>query len=263
MSRATGVLVANVLARSPASQAGLQPGDILTEYDGQALPESRAPEDIPVFNRLVLNTPLNESVTLKGTRAGKSMTWRLTTLEREPNQARESELAEWGLTVRDLTRMSALEAQRVNQHGVIVDSIRPGGPSAEAKPPLRPGDIIVRFADQPVAGVEDLERHTRQFTNGLSEPKPVLVTFERDLEQLVAAVKLGPDENHDRPARPARAWLGVETQVLSRDLSEVLNVSGKKGVRVTKVIPASPAANAGVQVGDLGRGRDQRQHARG
>jgi len=251
MTQAKGVLVGNLLADSPASRAGLKPGDIITDYNGQALPESRAPEDIPIFNRYVLNTPLQDSVVLKGMRDQKPMTWRLTTVEREPNEAREMELGTMGLTVRDFTRVSALEAQRAGKRGVLVDSVRSGGPSAEAKPPLRSGDIIVRFGEHAIADVKELNRRTTQFTNGLTDPKPVLVTFERGLEELVAVAKIGPEARPDRPARPAKAWIGVETQVITRDLAEVLDLAGKKGVRVTKVNDGSPAANAGVKVGDV------------
>ncbi len=251
MTTDKGVLVANVLPDSPAKAAGLQAGDFVTYYDGKALPESRSPEDIPVFNRLVLTTPVGAKVALKGVRGGKPMQWRLTTMEREPNQAREGELENWGLTVRDFTRMSALEAERPDRKGVQVDSVRAGGPCAESKPALRADDIITRVGERQITRVEDLRRFTREWTNGLEEPKPVLVTFLRGTEELVTVPRIGPEVRENKPARPAKAWLGVETQVLTRDIAEALDLEGKKGVRVTKVVPASPAEKAGAKVGDV------------
>src|SRR5262249_40418899 len=154
MSKAAGVLVANVLPGSPAQQAGIEPGDSITDYNGVPVPESRAQEDIPVFNRMVLTTPLGTRITLKGMHARKPVTWQLPTTEGEPNEAREAALSNWGLTVRNFTRVSALENQRKDKSGAQVDSVRQGWPAAEAKPPLRADDIITKVAGQPVAGVE-------------------------------------------------------------------------------------------------------------
>jgi serine protease Do len=116
---------------------------------------------------------------------------------------------------------------------------------------LRAEDIITRVGNCEINNVEDLRRFTREWTKGLSEPKPVLVTFLRGSEELMTVPKIGPEVQEDKPARPAKAWLGAQTQVLTRDLAEALDLEGKKGVRVTKVLPASPAEKAGVKVGDI------------
>lgn len=52
------------------------------------------------------------------------------------------------------------------------------------------------------------------------------------------------------------AWLGVEMQALNRDLAQVNNVSdltrnGETGALVSYVYPDSPAAKAGIEVGDI------------
>jgi serine protease Do len=117
MSREKGVLVANVLPDSPSRSAGVQPGDFITEYDGTPIPESRAAEDIPVFNRMVLTTPVGAHVVLKGVRDGQLMKWQLTTTEREPNQAREAELENWGLTVRGFAHVRAGSGAAESQRG--------------------------------------------------------------------------------------------------------------------------------------------------
>jgi serine protease Do len=251
MTKAKGVLVANVLADSPAKKADVRPGDFVTEYNGTPVPESRAPEDLPIFNRMVLTTPVGAKVTLKGIRDGKPMTWTMTTIEREPNVAKESEVVNWGLTVRDFTRMSALEHYLKERKGVEVDSVRSGGPCSESKPALIPDDIITKAGGKAIANVAALREWTREFTKGLSEPKPVLITFERGDSEMVTVVKIGPEVDVTKPQRPAKAWLGVQTQVLTHDIGEAMELSGKKGVRVIQVIPGSPAEKAGVKVGDI------------
>ena len=54
-----GVLVAGVIAGSPAADAGLRAGDIVTEFDGVAV-NGRIQEDLPVFNALVMSTPIGK-----------------------------------------------------------------------------------------------------------------------------------------------------------------------------------------------------------
>jgi serine protease Do len=251
MTAAKGVLVASVLPDSPARRAGLQPGDFLTEFNGAPVPTCRSQEDIPLFNRLMLTASVGTNLTLQGTRQGQPMTWQVSTLTREPNQAKEVELKNWGLTVRSFTRVSALENYRKNKRGVLVDGVRPGGPCSESKPALKPEDILIRVNGQEITNVDGLIQFTRQFTKGASEPKPVLVTFERDSQELVTVAKVGPEVQADKPRRPAKAWLGAQTQVLTSELAEALGQEGKKGVRVTQVIPDSPAEKAGVKVGDI------------
>lgn len=251
MTNTAGILVATVLADSPAQAAGLRAGDIITAVGTTPVAESRAGEDVPVFNRLLLTAPVGAEVSLRGLHDGQEQTWRVTTVEREPREAPESELKSWGLTVRDLSRVAALERQRTNQQGVLVHSIRPGGPVSEAKPPLREGDIITRVAGQAVTNVSSLQSFTREFTRGESAPQPVLVGFERDAQEFVTVARIGPEPQDDKPARPAKAWLGAQTQVLTSELAAALGQAGKKGVRVTQVAPGSPAEKAGLQTGDL------------
>ncbi len=251
MTNAHGILVADVLPGSPAQDAGLKPGDLVTAYGGAPVADTRAPEEVPLFNRLVLATPVGVPVTLQGVRDGQLMSWRLVTVTREPKRAREVEFKSWGLTVRDFTRVSALENQRTNLTGVLVDTVRPGGPCAECQPPLRRDDIVTKAGGWEILNVKAMDELTRQLTKGATEPKAVLITFERDAQELVTVAQIGPEPQDEKSARPAKAWLGVQTQVLTSEVARALQLEGRKGVRVTEVLPDSPAAKAGVKVGDV------------
>ena len=251
MTKGKGVLVSGVLPESPAERAGIKPGDFITEVNGAPVQESRSVEDIPLFNRQTLGLPVDKPATLKGLRQDQPMTWQLATVSREPNEAKEAELKNWGLTVRDFTRLSALENHRKSKNGVLVDSIRSGGPCSESKPALKPEDIITRVNDTAIADTAALRRFTAGFTKDATEPKPVLVVFERDSQELMTVARVGPEVQEDKPARPAKAWLGAQTQVLTSELAEALGLEGKKGVRVTQVISDSAASKAGVKVGDV------------
>lgn len=251
MTNAAGILVSGVLPDGPAKTAGLQPGDFITGFNGERIADARAPEDVPLFNRMVLNTPVGAEVSMRGWRDGREMTWKLVTRDRAPVLNNDTELRGWGLTARDITRVEALEKKRVDSRGVIVDSIRPGGPSAAAKPALQPGDIITGLEGRPVADVRALRELSAGLTRDLKESRRTLVAIDRDQESLLTVVKIGPEPEEDRPAQPEKAWLGVETQVLGAELAEALGMAGRKGVRVTRVYPGSPALQGGIRPGDL------------
>jgi serine protease Do len=251
MTADAGVVVGSVLPGGPAEKAGIKPGDLITSFHGTAIPAARSPEDLPAFNRLVFGVPVAANVVVKGSRDGVAREWTVTTAIREPSLPKEVELQPMGLTARDVTKVVALERKRPNTDGAIVVGVRNGGGAAEAKPALRGGDIITQLGAEPIARTADLVRVVTAISGKTKEPVPTLVTFVRDAEQMVTVAKIGPPSESDRVGKPVRPWLGVQTQVLTREIAEALGIAGKKGVRVTHVVPESPAATAGLRVGDL------------
>jgi hypothetical protein len=49
---------------------------------------------------------------------------------------------EWGAVVRDLTQSVVREELLPDRSGAMLLDIRPGGPSGQAEPELRPGDVV-------------------------------------------------------------------------------------------------------------------------
>jgi len=246
-----GLLVGSILPSGPAEQAGLKPGDLITSLNGIAIPAARAVEDIPAFNRLVFSVPVGATVPLKGLRDGQPIEWTITTAIREPLLPKEVELQPMGLTARNVTKLAALERKRPTTDGSLVVGARNGGGAAEAKPALRTGDIITQVGSEPIRSTTDLQRAVTAISEKITEPVPKLVTFVRDAEEMVTVVRIGPPSENDHVGKPERPWLGVQTQVLTREIAEALQIPGRKGVRVTHVVPESPAAGAGIKVGDL------------
>lgn len=64
------MLVSGIVEKSPAVGCGVQAGDILTEFD-EVKVDARLAEDIPLFNRLVLATPIGKEVSLTVQRKGE------------------------------------------------------------------------------------------------------------------------------------------------------------------------------------------------
>jgi S1-C subfamily serine protease len=78
-----------------------------------------------------------------------------------------------------------------------------------------------------------------------------LVTFEKRTERIMTIVKVGIREMNDPGLEVKKAWLPVETQVITRDIANFIKRPEIKGFRVTFVYPGSTAEKAGLQVGDM------------
>ncbi len=101
-----GALVAQVVSGSPAEKAGIEQGDVIVEFDGKEVADSK---DLP---RIVASTPVGKAVTIKLSRNGK-------VLDRQVKVGEMEEKAEvakapsshksLGITVQNLTPEIAKE----------------------------------------------------------------------------------------------------------------------------------------------------------
>jgi len=88
-------------------------------------------------------------------------------------------------------------------------------------------------------------------TNGKTAPISVTVSLDRGKEKLLTVARLGATPAKDTSLTAEKAWLGVQTQVLTRELATALQLKAKSGVRVTRILADSPAEKAGLKVGDV------------
>ncbi len=246
---ARGVLVEGVLPESPASAAGIRQGDILLALGGAEVHAADA-EGMPDFGLVETSLPIGRPAEARLRRGDKELVLSLTPAEREPRLAREAELAAWGATFRDLTAFSARKLRRPDTDGVLVDSLRAGGPAELAKPPLQPGDLILLADGRPVRRLADLREATRAALAG-PEPRAVLVGIRRDDADLVSVVRVGPETDPAPVPRVPKAWAGVSTQVLLPELAKALGVEARSGLRVTRLVPGGAAEKSGLRVGDI------------
>jgi len=245
-----GILISGVLEGSPASAAGLQAGDVMLRLNGTPT-DVRFDEQLPEFMALVCGLPAGREVAAVLRRDGKDMTVRLMPAERDEVFPKQEELKPWGLTVRNISFFIAREMKRDNQDGVLVTSVRPGGAAGEAKPALEAGDVIVEVDGTAVKNVGDLAGFTHKLSEGHSEPVAVLTTFERKADRYLAVVKVGVRELQDPGLEVTKAWLPVETQVISRDIARQLSQPELNGFYVTRVYPGTTAEQAGLKPGDF------------
>ena len=142
LPRAQGALVARVEPGSPAEKAGVEPGDIITSFNGTTIEKSG---DLP---RLVGNTKPGSKSTLTVLRKGAKRDLHVVVAEMEAEQTakkedkkqkQEQSVNALGLAVSDLTEGQKRELKL--EGGVVVELA--DGPAGRAG--LQPGDVIVRL----------------------------------------------------------------------------------------------------------------------
>jgi serine protease Do len=241
----TGVLVSSVADRSPAQAAGLAAGDVLLSVNGTPLDVKYA-EQLPPANQLLFGLPIGKPAAFVVRRGAGRLTLPVVPVERPAAESTPADVASWGMVAANMTDLEARDLGRETTDGVRVVSVKANGPADQARPALKPNDVIVDVEGHPIHHLSDLDDETRTALGTKARAK-LLVTFERDRERLLTVVDAG-ELVPDTPPREARkAWVPVEVQVLTPPLADRLGLHGRTGVRVTRVLDAE----APLHVGDV------------
>ena len=178
LGKAQGALVRSVEAGSPGEKAGVEPGDIITKFDGKAIEK---PSDLP---RLVGNTKPGTKSTLTVFRRGNSKDLAVTIAEIEPDKPAKKAVdreepspkpsasaaaKSLGLAVSDLSDAQKKELKL--KGGVKVDTAS----GAAARAGLREGDVILAVANGEVANLKEFESALAK----ADKSKAVSVLFRR------------------------------------------------------------------------------------
>ena len=241
-----GALVGGTIEGSPAEKAGFVSGDVLVKLGASSV-TVRFAEEIPLFNRLVMQLPVGRPAEAVVLRNGAEKTLTVTPDDRESVEAQIVEIADLGMTASNVTSWAAKELRRADRSGVRVRGIRPGGPADDAKPSLREDDVIVSLNNSPIKDVAGLGRAVEQLLRGRTEPVEVLVAFDRRAERLLTVAEVGRPGIQDPGMEARKAWVPVSVQTLTPELAGRLGLAGKSGVRITRVI----GAVGELQVGDV------------
>jgi serine protease Do len=245
-----GALISGIIPGSIADKQGIQAGDILLAVDEVPV-RAKFREEMAALHLLLFSQPVGKTVRLKILRNNQEKFIDVKTELREEALDREMEVKEWGMVIEGLTMMSAKEQRRANQNGILIQSVRQGGPANQAIPPLDSLDIITEINNKPVKNKQSFLQLTEELTRGREEPVPVLVRFERKHQEFLTVVDVGLRSNPSPVPEVRKAWIGIATQVLTKKLAKQIGLPEQKGIRITNVYHGSEADKSGLKTGDI------------
>ena len=178
LNETIGALVTDVNKNSPADKAGLQQGDIITEFNGQKVKVMR---DLP---RLVGEAEVGKPAKLKIWRKKRFITKTVVLGRLEdtaefkqqkiPTKSQDQTLSSLGIDIRNINDDDAKNRSKLrNKSGVIIKKIDPNG--AMSLLAVRPGDAIVALQNTPIKNARDFEKKLKKQIN--SGSKSVLLTI--------------------------------------------------------------------------------------
>lgn len=182
MPKPSGALVAKVIPNSPAEEAGLQIGDIITEFNGHVIETSG---ELPP---MVGMTPIDQSAEVKFIRQGdkKSVQLKIGLLPEEAQVAANTAAPKinnrLGLMVGNLTDEQREQLQ-VPKNGVIVQQV---GKGAALEAGIQRGDVILRIQNNVIENVADFDKTIKNLPAG----KSVALLVQRRGSPVFLAIKI-------------------------------------------------------------------------
>ncbi|MCH8053118.1 MAG: PDZ domain-containing protein [Planctomycetes bacterium] len=245
-----GVFVNAVIEDSPADRAGMKPGDFISAIDDEPV-TVRYVEEMPALRRDLSDRPVGSKVKFTYERGGDKADVLIVTEKYEKDRGDRKELKKWGFTVQDLTPRMARNRRLPSHEGVLVTGVEVGRPAQTAKPPLQRGDVILAVDGLPVVELPALMKAYHEIIDQEKLPEFVRFDFERNAGRYVTILEPKDEEDDDRPAEIAKAWLGVEVQPVVKEMAKEIGIEGKKGFRVVKIYERTKAFDSDLEVGDI------------
>jgi len=170
-----GAVVSSVLPNSAASKAGMEPGDVVVEYNGRAVPNRDE------LVKMVVATKPGTTVPVKVLRDKKERTLSVTVEQldldaenqsqqtrrgnTQPSEPTEQQGSGFGLTLSNLTPQVSRRLQLPSgKSGALITDVDPDGPAAQSG--IRSGDVILSVNRKPVNNAADAARELGAVPSG-------------------------------------------------------------------------------------------------
>ncbi len=192
-----GVLVNDVSKDTPASRAGLQTGDIVQKFNGQAVAKSTE------LQRLVGDAPVGSKAALEVLRDGKIVSLEVTLDELKDEADKpatkpdnnnngtepQGEPTALGMNLLPLTPERAQRNGLGDAKGVIVVQVKPDSPAAKAG--IKAGDLIERVGSQKVASPAEAKGAVENILKGQTgDEQNVVLYLNRKGDRQFVTVKI-------------------------------------------------------------------------
>ena len=179
-----GALVADVVKDGPAEKAGIERGDVIVEFDGKEIAESK---DLP---RIVAAVPVGKSVTIKLLKDGKMISKDVKIAQMEEvatDSAKAPVRKQIGITVQNITPEIGRALGLKNANGAVITQVEPGSPAADAG--LQRGDVIREVNRKTIKNVDEFFQNIERAKKG-NESNSLLLLIQRNENNLYIAVTL-------------------------------------------------------------------------
>jgi len=153
-----GVVVGQIIEKSPAAKAGLKAEDVILALNGKNITGTEG-QLVENFGNDIRQRKIDEEITLEVWRAGKTEQVKVM-LAQQPKGAAEADRyreKKFGLTVRELVLEDCVSRELPSEEtGVVVAFLDPAGWAQDAG--LQPGDIIKKVQDKDTPTLEAFKK---------------------------------------------------------------------------------------------------------
>jgi len=168
-----GMLVQSVDPGSPASNAGLNPGDIIMTMDGLPV-DGRFPEQLPAIQHAIASRPVGSEIPFTIRRGDTEEAMTVTTEPLESRVGAMEAFEKWGVSVQRISKAVAREEKLKTNDGVRVMGVQAGYPADEAG--MMRGDIIIKVGDVEITSLDAIQDAYDAWVDDLQK---VLIEVER------------------------------------------------------------------------------------
>jgi serine protease Do len=152
-----------------------------------------------------------------------------------------------GVSVQEVTPELAKSFGLKENKGALVAEVFKGTPAEKAV--IEQGDIILGFNGKDVNDSKELPRMLASTPVG----EKATIKLQHNGSTIERTVKVGEmeEENTERAEDTSHKSLGITVQDVTPEIAQELGLEKDDGVVVAGVEPGSPAADAGIQTGDV------------
>jgi S1-C subfamily serine protease len=236
---ANGVTVQEIVSGSPAETAGLKVGDVIKAVDGTDVTTAQQLSDTIGSHKPGDQVTL--SVLSKGDTAAHDVS---VTLGERPAQTTTPQQTQ-PYHFQGMLDILGITAQW-QDNGLLIQSISDSSPLKDSG--LQAGDLITKIDGTPIADAFP------GILMQLMRSDKVTVTVmrngqEQDIDITLNLPNLSIGRTGVAPAQPTQ--LGVQYKMLTAAIAQQENLSVNEGAEITQVFDNTPAATAGLKVGDI------------